>query len=98
MQYIDAYFASIFHIVNAYRNPDLSDELRSTIRTDIKKTMAIGAILAVGARFCIWKRFYLFKDYVKSATGGAIFGLAYSPYFLSKKVDQERLLLMMNEA
>lgn len=88
MEYIDSYFASIFNIVTAYHNPKLSDSLRETIRTDLKKTMIIGGVLAIGARYCIWKRFYLMKNYVSSAMWGSLFGLAYSPYFLSQKVDQ----------
>jgi hypothetical protein len=88
MEYIDKYFASIFYVANAYQNPKISDELRSSIQTDLKKTMIIGATLSICIRFCIWKRYYLLKNYIHSSLYGSIFGLAYSPYFLSKKVDE----------
>jgi hypothetical protein len=46
------------------------------------KCMAIGAILAIYGRFCLWKRYYLFKNYFNSAISGSLLGIIYSPYFL----------------
>jgi hypothetical protein len=44
-------------------------------------------------------RFYLFKDYVKSALVGSVFGVCYSPLFLAAKIDQYRMnqLLLQDE-
>lgn len=88
MQYIDAYFGSVYNVMNAYKNPAFSEELHKSIKRDIVKCMTIGAFLAIYARYCLWKRFYLFKNYVNSAISGSLFGIIYSPYFLSKKIDQ----------
>ena len=44
--------------------------------------MIIGSIFSISARFCIYKRYYLFKNYVNSALFGCAFGVAYSPFFL----------------
>jgi hypothetical protein len=96
MQFIDAYFGSVYNVFGAYRNPAFSEELHKSIKSDIVKCMAIGAFFAVYARYCLWKRFYLFKNYVNSAISGSFLGVIYSPFFLSKKIDQERLLIMMN--
>lgn len=56
--------------------------------------MLIGSILAISLRFCMYKRFYLMKDYARSVVYGSLFGLSYSPYFLGKKVDEEYMFKM----
>jgi hypothetical protein len=88
MEYIDKYFGSAFYVCDTYYSPNISSSLKSTLRTDLVKTMMIGATLSIALRFSISVRFYLFKDYLKSAACGSLFGVAYSPYFLSRKIDQ----------
>ena len=88
MEYIEKYFSSIFYLCKTYTNPNHSATLKSTIRTDLTKTMMIGAMLLITFRFCISTRYYLLKDYVKSGAWGCLFGMAYSPYFLSLKIDE----------
>jgi hypothetical protein len=92
MEYIDSYLREVFHICKAYNDPAISQTLKQSIKTDPIKAMFIGSILAISFRFCMYKRFYLLKDYVRSVMYGSLFGLSYSPYFLGKKVDEEYML------
>jgi len=87
MEYIDNYFSRIYHIRRTYSDPSIPDDFREAVKTDILKTMVIGSVFFIGARFCIYTRYYLFKNYVASAGWGCAFGAAYSPYFLDRKAD-----------
>ena len=87
MQYIEKYISDIVYIERAYHDPALPSSLKDAILTDLKKTMAIGATLAVTIRFSAFTKFYLLKKYVSSAVFGSIFGVAYAPYFLVRKID-----------
>jgi hypothetical protein len=69
------------------------------LRTDLLKCMLIGSTFLVACRYMLAGRFYLFKDYVKSALVGSVFGVCYSPLFLAAKIDQYRMnqLLLQDE-
>lgn len=51
----------------------------------------------IGGRYMLFKRYYLLKNYVNSVLLGSLFGVCYSPFFLSAKIDQYRLTLMLED-
>jgi hypothetical protein len=57
----------------------------------------IGAGVMVVARFVVYKRHYLLKDYIRSGLYGMTFGALYSPFFLSKKTDNFKLALHLQQ-
>lgn len=94
MEYIDSYLKEVYHIFKAYNDPEVSSNLKESIKMDSIKTMLIGSVLAISLRFSMYKRFYLLKDYAKSVIYGSVFGLSYCPYFLGKKIEEEYMIKM----
>ena len=82
MQYIDTYCQKIYYIVSSYTSHVTSENLKRDIRTDLLKTMTIGATLGILLRFCTYKRHYQLKHYAKSLVGGSVFGAGYYPFFM----------------
>ena len=97
MEYIDKYFEEVYHIGRALINPDFPSALKSTLITDLVKCMGIGSMVMVIGRFTVYKRHYLFKNYVNSVMVGWLFGALYSPYFLSQKIDKHRLYVLLDQ-
>ena len=64
---------------------------------ELGKMMIIGSGVFMTLRYCTHRRYYLLKDYVKSALYGGMFGVLYSPYFLHKKVLNYELNNMPRE-
>jgi len=90
MQSIDDYFKEIYYIATTAKDQNTPSTLRQTLKKDLVKCMMIGSVFTVMLRFCNQYRFYLFKDYVKASLFGSVFGMAYSPIYLSKKIDTQK--------
>jgi hypothetical protein len=90
MESIDNYFREVYYIVTTMNNSSTPLALRKTLKRDLLKTMLIGATFMVFCRFGNHLRYYIFKDYAKAACWGSIFGLAYSPFYLGKKIDVQK--------
>ena len=88
---IDNYFGEVYYIFSTMNNPLTPPTLKSTLSRDLTKMMLIGSTLAIISRFIVHKRHYLLKDYLKISALGSLFGMAYSPIFLSAKIDEHRL-------
>lgn len=91
MQKIDKYCSEVYYISTTIADPQTPKSLIDTLRRDLIKMMVIGSVLAVASRYCIQKRYYLFKNYLGSVFWGSLFGVAYSPFFLGPKIDSYKL-------
>jgi hypothetical protein len=98
MQFIDSYCGEVYYIVRTLADSRSPAQLKSTLRTDLLKTMAIGSVSLALGRFTIYKRHYLLKNYVNSLLLGSMLGAAYSPIFLVPKIDKHRLGLLLEGA
>jgi hypothetical protein len=97
MKAVDNYFGKIYYISSTLTNPTTPKDLKSTLKTDAGKCMAIGAVFFTACRYMTFKRYYLLKNYINSFLLGSFFGLGYSPIFLGAKIDQYRLTLLLEE-
>lgn len=95
MQAIDEYCGEVYYIGATLRDPGTPCSLKSTLRVDMVKTMAIGSVFMVMARYMVYNRYYLFKNYVNSVFLGSSLGIGYSPLFLGPKIDRFRLNLLL---
>lgn len=95
MQSIDNYFGEIYYIRSAFSDPQIPLELKTTLKRDVLKCMAIGSAFMILSRYMIFSRYYLLKNYVNSLLIGSLLGLSYCPVFLGPKIDQYRLTLLL---
>ena len=91
MQALDSYCQEVYYICSTLKDPQTPTHLTKTIKQDYIKMMLIGSVLGVASRFITYQRHYLLKNYVTSCIWGSLFGLAYSPFFLSPKIDKHKL-------
>jgi len=90
MDSIDTYFREVYYIVTTISDPETPLALKNTLKRDLLKTMVIGSSVMVFLRYGNHLRYYIFKDYVKAGLFGFGLGLAYSPYYLGKKIDSHK--------
>lgn len=91
MDSIDKYCGEVYYIISTLTDEKVPSELKTTLKADVLKCMAIGSTLLVGCRYMLSNRFYQLKNYLNSFLIGSIFGLCYSPAFLALKIDKYRL-------
>ena len=91
MESIDRYGGEVYYIWSTVTDPSIPSHLVSTLKTDLLKMMCVGTVLGVMTRFVVYKRHYMLKHYLKSSFYGSLFGLSYSPFFLSPKIDKYKL-------
>ena len=90
MESMNWYLREVHYITTAMNDKNTPLALRNTLKRDLLKTMIIGSAFMMFCWFSNHRRYYIFKDYAKAAFWGSIFGLAYSPIYLGKKIDAQK--------
>lgn len=85
MAFIDSYLANVYWVCKYYKSDEAPSKCKQVIRTDILKCMMIGSCCNSLLLFTKGRTHYL--KYLRWICYGSIFGLGYSFYFTSQKVD-----------